>query len=236
MTANARDKTESVPYITMRAGEAEESFWELRASFTAAGSSRLKYRDETRRDRDVQGVLWARMSQKLDPKRQWPTGLPLHRLINPNRQHETMLGLLCQWCKKPARTRTTPKGLLVFLESARRGVPTSSAAVRTAQPPVCLRCAVKAVERWSGLVKHGVVVLLAQSAPLYGVMGTRYEYVNRSIRALDPVDEPIPYGHSALDWVLASQLIRTPRAFTVISVADLYDLAAPATAAQDNYL
>lgn len=159
----------------------------------------MKYRDEARRDREVQGVVWARVSQRLDPENQWPTGLLLHGMVHPARQRETMLGLLCQWCKQPART---PTGELVFLQSARMGVPRSSATVRTAQPPVCLRHAVKAAEGCSGRVKHGAVVLVAQSAPLYGVLGTCHAYVDRAIQVLDPVEEPVPYGHSDLGWIL----------------------------------
>lgn len=231
-TVRERGRTGPVPYITARAGEADQSFLQLRASFSSAGSSRLKYVDETRRDRDVQGVLWARVSQRLDPEHQRPTGRPLHGLVHPVRQRETMRGLLCQWCKQPARS---PAGGLVFLESARADVASASATVRTSQPPVCLRHACKAVERCSGLVKHGAVVLLAQSAPVYGVLGTRYEYVDGVIRALEPVEEPIPYGHHALDWILASQLVRTLRAFTVISLADLNDLTASALPARDGH-
>ncbi|MER5599907.1 hypothetical protein ABT085_22595, partial [Streptomyces sp. NPDC002265] len=65
-------------------------------------------------------------------------------------------------------------------------------------------------------------VFLVQSAPLYGVIGTPYQYADGGLRAL-PADgrEALPYGHPGLRWYLASQLIRRLRAYTVIGLDDL---------------
>lgn len=195
----------------------DESFLALRASFSSAGGSRISYTDESRRDRDPQGVLWARVSQSLD-ERGALTGAPRWREINPAQQRETMSKLLCQFCRKPART---PEGIL-FLHSVEEGVPEPSTSVRTAQPPFCIKHARMAPKRCSRLAKHRSVALLAQSAPLYGVIGTPHRYMpDRSIQVMACDGAPVPYGHADLDWTVASQLVRTLRAFTVVNLDDL---------------
>ncbi|WP_055545670.1 hypothetical protein [Streptomyces kanamyceticus] len=196
----------------------DESLVDLRASFTSAGGSRLSYADERPEDRDVQGALWARVSQSLD-EHGVPTGAPLWRMVNPIRQRETMLRLRCQFCREPARTQD---GIL-FVLSAEECVPEATTTVRTAQPPFCLKHARMAPRRCSHLAEHGHVALLAQSAPLYGVIGTphRYAAADRSIHVLASDGVPVPYGGAALDWMIAAQLVRTLRAFKVINLDDL---------------
>ncbi|MGW7067095.1 hypothetical protein ACWGII_18750 [Streptomyces sp. NPDC054855] len=205
-----------VPYITAREGEEADSFLSLRAAFYAGGSPRLGYWDETKDDRDVRGVLWARVSQSIGDDR-LPTGQPKWRMVHPARQRETMLKLKCQVCVQAARTS---EGIL-FLESKRDGVPTSSTTVRTAQPPVCLRHARVAAKRCPYLAEHGHVALLAQSAPLYGVIGTPHMYGVNGVEVLAGDDAPVPYGDPALRWFLASQLVRTLRSFAVVDLDDL---------------
>ncbi|AZM56401.1 hypothetical protein DMA15_30625 [Streptomyces sp. WAC 01529] len=194
----------------------DESFSALRASFSSAGGSRVRYADERRRDRDAQGVLWARVSQSLD-EHGVLTGAPRWKMINPARQRETMSQLLCQFCREPART---DEGIL-FLHSTKAGALDPSTSLRTTQPPFCREHARTAPEGCSHLAKHGVA-LLAQSAPLYGVVGTPYRYtVDRTIQAMAFDGDPVPYGHADLDWMVASQLVRTVRAFTVVNLEDL---------------
>ncbi|MFD6435874.1 hypothetical protein [Streptomyces venezuelae] len=195
----------------------DDTLLSLRASFTSAGGSRIAYTDERRGDRDPQGVLWARVSQSLD-ERGAPTGKPLWRMISPPRQRETMSQLRCQDCRVLART---PEGL-VFLHSTEDGVPEPSTTVLTAQPPVCLQHARMASKRCSHLAEHGFVALLAQSAPLYGVIGTPHRYTaDRSIQVMACDGVPVPYGHADLDWLVASRLVRHIRAFTVVNLDDL---------------
>lgn len=102
-----------VPYITAREGEEPESYLALRASFDGAGRSALGYWDESREDRDPQGVLWGRCSQSIGVDG-LPSGQPQWRLIHPARQRETMTLLNCQICARPTRT---PEGY-PFLASA----------------------------------------------------------------------------------------------------------------------
>ncbi|WP_327297762.1 MULTISPECIES: hypothetical protein [unclassified Streptomyces] len=85
-----------------------------------------------------------------------------------------------------------------------------------------------AAKRCDHLAEHGHVAILAQSAPLYGVIGTPYAYTSSGLQALAGDDTPVPYGDPALRWFLASQLVRTLRAFTVV---DLDDLVPPLTPA-----
>lgn len=213
---NTLASSRMVPYITARDGEEADSFLSLRATFDPAGMARLGYWDESREDRDVRGVLWGRVSQSIGDDG-LPTGEPKWRLVHPARQRETMLKLRCQVCFADART---DDGIL-FLQSARQGLPTSSAAVRTAQPPVCRRHARAAAKRCDHLVEHGHVALLARSAPLYGVIGTPHVYSDDGIRVLAGDDGPVPYGDPVLRWFLASQLVRSLKAYTVVDLDDL---------------
>lgn len=52
----------TIPYITGREGEVDESFLAIRASFSSAGSNHISRVDERWKNRDAQGVLWARVS------------------------------------------------------------------------------------------------------------------------------------------------------------------------------
>ncbi|MEV0445979.1 hypothetical protein AB0I84_22570 [Streptomyces spectabilis] len=195
----------------------DESFSALRASFSNTGWSRISYTDEGPGDRDAQGVLWARVSQSLDERGEL-TGTPQWRMINPARQRETMTKLLCQFCRTPART---PEGIL-FLHSTKDGIPEPSTTVHTTQPPFCREHARMAPKRCSHLADRGHVALLAQSAPLYGVIGTPHAYAaDRSIQVMACDGVPVPYGHADLAWLVASQLVRTLRAFTVVNLDDL---------------
>ncbi|MGV9883025.1 hypothetical protein [Streptomyces sp. NPDC003006] len=164
----------------------------------------------------MQGVLWARVSQSLD-EHGVLTGAPRWKMIHPARQRETMSQLLCQFCREPART---DEGIL-FLHSTEEGLPDPSISVRTTQPPFCRKHVRMAPKRCPHLAKHGVA-LLAQSAPLYGVVGTPHRYTtDRTIQVMACDGAPVPYGHADLDWMVAAQLVRTLRAFTVVNLEDL---------------
>ncbi|MEU6774665.1 hypothetical protein [Streptomyces sp. NPDC046759] len=62
-----------------------------------------------------------------------------------------------------------------------------------------------------------------QSAPLYGVIGTPYQYSTGGLQVLPATDQPLPYGHPGLRCYLASQMVRRLRAHTVIALGDLPD-------------
>ncbi|MFC9620086.1 hypothetical protein ACFTXM_08840 [Streptomyces sp. NPDC056930] len=206
-----------VPYITAREGEEPESHLALRATFDRAGLSALGYWDESREDRDPRGVLWGRCSQLIG-RDGLPSGRPQWGFVHPARQRETMTHLRCQICVGPTRT---PEGY-PFLAPSAGGVPRPGDILRTWQPPVCLAHLRVAVEQCPHLQK-GYITLMVRSAPLYGVIGTPYQWTARGIKELPGDDTPIPYRASELRWFLASQLVRCLQDFTVV---DLHDLAA----------
>lgn len=203
-----------IPYITAREGEEADSYLALRAGLSPTGVPRLGYWDETAEDRDPRGVLWGRCSQSIGPGR-LPMGRPRWRLVHPARQRGAMLTLRCQVCMAPTNT---PDGHM-FLESG-TGHPDGKM-IRTAQPPVCLQHVRYAAEHCPHLAAHGAIAVQARSAPLYGVIGTPYRYDKTGIHALAGTDAPLPYGHPALTWFLASQLVRT---LHIVRVLDLDDL------------
>ncbi|MFE6018663.1 hypothetical protein ACFQ6O_18585 [Streptomyces sp. NPDC056441] len=204
-----------VPYITAREGEEPESHLALRATFDRAGRPALGYWDESREDRDPRGVLWGRCSQLIG-RDGLPSGRPQWRLVHPARQRETMTRLHCQICASPTRT---PQGY-PFLVRATKGVPRPGDILRTAQPPVCLAHLRAAVEQCPHLQK-GYTALMVRSAPLYGVIGTPYQWTAQGIKELPGDDTPIPYRTSELRWFLASQLVRCLQDFTVVDLDDL---------------
>lgn len=206
-----------IPYITAREGEEADSALTLRARFGYDGVPQLAYWDEGPGDRDPHGVLWARCSQSIGPDR-LPQGAPQWRLVHPSRQRETMMKLLCQLCVGP--TRNADGGRL-FLESASAADLSPGAPVRTAQPPVCLQHARLAVTRCPRLARGGYVALMTRKCPLFGVIGTPYEYGPDGLEALPGNDRPLPYGDPRLRWFLASQLVRELRDYAVVDLNDL---------------
>ncbi|MFE7354890.1 hypothetical protein ACFU8Q_17225 [Streptomyces sp. NPDC057543] len=207
-----------VPYITAREGEEPESVLALRATFDGAGRSALGYWDESQEDRDPRGVLWGRCSQLIG-RDGMPSGPPRRRLIHPARQRETMTRLHCQICAGPTRT---PQGH-PFLEPATKGRPQPGDILRTAQPPVCLAHLRVAVEQCPRL-QEGYTALMVRSAPLYGVIGTPYQWTAQGVKELPGTDTPMPYRTSELRWFLASQLVRCLQDFTVVDLDDLTTL------------
>ncbi|MEV6055218.1 hypothetical protein [Streptomyces sp. NPDC052107] len=205
-----------VPYITSREGEHPDLLLSLRGTHGPDGRLQLGYWDELREDRDLRGVLWGRCSQTIGAD-DLPSGRPQWRMVHPSRQRECMEQLRCQVCAQSARTRHG----IIFLAGPGEVQP-EQAVVRTAQPPVCLKHARPAAEQCPHLCGRPTVFLV-QSAPLYGVIGTPYQYGNGGLQALPATDQPLPYGHPGLRWYLASQMVRRLRAYTVITLGDLPD-------------
>ncbi|MFJ9760063.1 hypothetical protein [Streptomyces sp. NPDC101149] len=217
-TASAANPATSqlVPYITSRADEHPDLLLSLRIQRGPDGHLQLGYWDELKADRDLRGVLWGRCSQTIGADG-LPTGRPRWRMVHPSRQRECMQQLRCQVCALSARTHHG----VIFLAGPGEVRP-QEAVVRTAQPPVCLRHARTAAQQCPHLDGRPTV-FLAQSAPLYGVIGTPYQYSNGGLQALSAANEALPYGHPALRWFLASQMVRRLRAYTIITLDDLPD-------------
>ncbi|MFD7897187.1 hypothetical protein [Streptomyces sp. NPDC059743] len=104
--------------------------------------------------------------------------------------------------------------------------------LKTAQPPLCLSHAVASAEHCGHLVKTGHVALLAESAPLYGVLGIRYQISVGGRRGLEGDEVPILYGHPQAQWFLAPQLVRTLRRVRVVELGDLVSQATSQTTAR----
>lgn len=204
-----------VPYITAREGE-EAAFADFCLRIGHDSRSRVGYRDETPSDLGPRGELWGRCSQSIGPDRM-PVGRPLWSMVHPSRQRECMMKLRCQICVGPAKAAD---GYL-FLESGVPGPPSPGSARLTAHPPVCLPHARASAEQCGHFAKHGLVALMVRSAPLYGVIGTPYQLSARGWRAMPADDTPVPYSDPAVSTVVASQLVRSLRDYTVVRLDEL---------------
>ncbi|MFI5814877.1 hypothetical protein ACIA7S_28460 [Streptomyces sp. NPDC051643] len=211
--------TALVPYITMREGE-EAAPANL---LIYPGTGVLYYADERPEDRDRYKVLWARCSSNPLDARQQPTGEPRWKFMHPGRQRSTMERLLCQVCAQPART---PLGL-VFISAAGVTDPVEPT-VLTDQPPVCARH-IRTVLKLCPALEHDPMVMLATSAPLYGVHGVLYGLKGRSVEPLVHPDEPMAFAHLQTPTMLASKLVRRLSSFRVVDPDELvHNLAAAA--------
>ncbi|MEU2901102.1 hypothetical protein ACWC4E_33765 [Streptomyces sp. NPDC001273] len=65
------------------------------------------------------------------------------------------------------------------------------------------------------------MVLLTQSAPLYGVNGVGYGYGSQGVQVMKRPAGPIPYGHPLLPTVLASQMVRRLSSFRLVGLDEL---------------
>ncbi|UNO42151.1 hypothetical protein KGS77_24845 [Streptomyces sp. MST-110588] len=208
----------AVPYITARRGEEAEITAML--GFRPGGGG-LCYLDEGPGDRDDQGVLWARCSQSREDG--WPVGSPRWGMVHPSRQRETMQGLRCQVCIVQPASRTASGYLFLSTRPKVTGRDWPEG-VLTWQPPLCLGCAVIAVEQCHHLLRAGAVALRARVPRLYGVIGILYT-TGTDLRPV-PVqvseearDTPLPYkDHLLRPWFLASQLVRELRGVTVVDL------------------
>ncbi|MER5996245.1 hypothetical protein [Streptomyces viridosporus] len=131
------------------------------------------------------------------------------------RQRGTMQALRCQICTDRARP---PLGY-IFLAGPNMVDPEQTP-VLTNQPPVCARHARAAAELCPHLTRRPMV-LLAQSAPLYGVNGVGYGYGEQGLQVVARPKGPIPYGHALLSTVLASQLVRRLSSFRTVDLNEL---------------
>ncbi|MEU1217146.1 hypothetical protein ABZ424_33105 [Streptomyces sp. NPDC005790] len=208
-----------VPYVTQRVGEqaAPDNLVLLPARGNRGRERyRLFYADEeTGLDRDLRQVLWARVSFNPYDRRQQPTGDPEWKLMHPFRQRVTMERMRCQIC---AASAVTPLGSIFLAGPA--DYRSLEASLLTNQPPVCARHVTTAANFCPHLGADPVV-LLATSAPVYGVLGTIYGPVDGRVEVVAQPREPLPYGHPNLPTFLASQLVRRMARFRVLTVSQL---------------
>ncbi|MFC9916305.1 hypothetical protein [Streptomyces sp. NPDC127197] len=203
-----------IPFITRREGEdaAPDNLIIVRHP----SGPRLYYMDEDPRDRPLRGVLWARCGFNPVDNRKMPTGTPQWKLMHPYRQMLTMQALRCQVCAEQART---PLGF-IFLAGPKDQDP-AQPTIFTNQPPVCPKHARAAAALCPHLEKNPMVIL-AKSAPLYGVHGTLYGLNARNeVHVVAKPDHPLPFGHPNVPTLLASQLIRRLTSFRALSMDEL---------------
>ncbi|MER6131894.1 hypothetical protein [Streptomyces sp. NPDC001815] len=204
-------ETRLVPYITSRKGEKPGRLADLKVVRGFDRKSGLGYQNERPEDRDVRGALWGRCSEKIGPLGM-PVGEPQWRMVHPRRQRRVMERLLCQVCTRSAKT---PDGY-IFLAGPDENLDHKL----VAQPPVCLGH-VRASAEQCGHLKGRPKVFLVRSAPLYGVLGIRYQISRHGFKALPATKEPLPYGHAGQPWFLASQMVRSLNDATLLRINDL---------------
>ncbi|MCX5420563.1 hypothetical protein [Streptomyces sp. NBC_00078] len=204
-----------VPWITQRKGE-EAAPTNLHILRRRGGSGlRLFYGDEDPRDRPVRGMLWARCSFNHGGDGV-PVGEPLWRFVHPYRQMATMLAGRCQICTRPART---PLGF-IFLAGPKDEDPTKPYILAN-QPPVCARH-VRTTAKLCDHMEGNPMVFLANSAPLYGALGSVYgSGTDGDVRVVSSPEKPVAFSDPRAPLLLASQLVRRLSLFRVLDVDQL---------------
>jgi hypothetical protein len=151
----------------------------------------LAYRDERAEDRDRHGVLWARLEGRPGE------GRPDFGGMHPARQREVVLGMRCQVCGGEA-SRNSKGWLFLFPEGEHSGADRLPEGMLTTKPPVCVPCARFALRHCPHL--RGCAVARVRKPHVWGVYG----------QLLAPGVEGechLPYGHKALPWLLATQML-----------------------------
>jgi hypothetical protein len=155
------------------------------------GARGLAYRDERAGDRDRHGVLWARVEGQAG------AGRPRFGDMHPGRQRSVMLGMRCQVCGGEASR--TSKGWLFLVprgeQPAGGEVPEGAL---TTKPPLCLTCAETALAHCPHL--RDCAVVRVRKARVWGVFGEMFAPGTEGAGHL-------PYGHGALRWLLATQVV-----------------------------
>ncbi|MDT0347287.1 hypothetical protein [Streptomyces litchfieldiae] len=159
----------------------------------------LAYRDETPRDRDRHGVLWARFDEAPGE------GQPNFKAMHPHRQRHTMLHKLCHVCGGPAGR--TSRGVLFLMQrpDARHTPPSWPEDVVTSKPPICRPCAALAVRHCPRLTDP--VIIRSRKPRIWGVFGAFCRpYPDGRVTPF-PHNDYLPYGHPTAHWFLAHQLV-----------------------------
>ncbi|MFE0764162.1 hypothetical protein [Streptomyces smyrnaeus] len=198
-----------VPFI---AGRSEEESY-IGPLTLLPGRTGLAYTDETPYDRDSFGALWVRAPLRPKARR----GKPRLERVHAFRQRRCMLDMRCQVCRQ---SPPAPDGPHLFLmRDVGRPVEEGE---RTTSPPVCVPCAVIAVQVCPPLRDDGYVAAWVGQAPAWGIAGTPYTPGTvTKIPGRDLVQ--VEYGTRRLPWVVAA---RTVVALHTVAPADLHEEAA----------
>lgn len=179
-------------------------------------SQGIAYADESSVDRDLNGLLWSRISSCPG------AGEPRYREMHPLRQRRAMRRLLCQVCAGPADHND--HGTLWLIQDQRdqwHGWPERA---QNTHPPLCLRCARIAVRSCPWL-KQGYVAIRAQSF-VSGAWGGLY----RTGWPHPPLlidTGTLQFGDPRLRWLQADQLVRELVNCTFVDLDRLVQKPAP---------
>lgn len=220
---------DSVPYITLREGERDISDEALVLRYSPGSLSlgvppaaALAYPDERAKDRDHEGILYARVTESLDAAG-WPVGKPDWARVHPARQRECMGEMLCHYCKgQPSRTETGILFLDVAVEE-QRAKPQWPEGSFTYQPPLCLPHAKKALDLCKHGHRHGGFTALRVLKPRWhGVLGTPYQDSAGRPKATrtrtDRATDVIPFNHPHRRLVLGTQYALALHDVTVVDL------------------
>jgi hypothetical protein len=141
--------------------------------------------------------------------------------MDPLRQRECMTGLLCQVCKRPAKTSAGT----VFVEWQRPGEqgPKPLDRITTDTPPVCGACLPVSLRRCSFLRdEQSVRVLLVRKSVLSGVSGTLYRVSDDLTRWIpSEQDAYSSFNRPRYPGMLAQRLYRKLRGVTVLETSEI---------------
>lgn len=179
-----------VPYITAWSSEKKQR------TTLVVRRSRLAYSDEHPLDRDKFGTLWRRVG--ISPG----VGKPEYGAVHSLRQRRTMLRTLCQVCGGPAdQTRDGVLWLMGRAEYEREPWPTP---IESPHPPVCLSCALRAVQLCPHLRGHYTAIRV-QRFHLSGVYGALYVPTLSEPQAIEVAT--LALNDRRVAWLQASQFV-----------------------------
>jgi hypothetical protein len=179
-----------VPFITAWSSEKKHH------TTLVAHRGRLAYADEHPLDRDTFGVLWRRIG--ISPG----VGKPEYGRVHSLRQRRAMLRVLCQVCGGPAGK--TSDGVLWLMGRAEYEREPWPSPIESPHPPVCLRCAVRAVQLCPHLRDHYIAVRVRRFH-LAGVYGALYVPTLTAPKVIDV--QTLALSDSRTSWLQASQFI-----------------------------
>lgn len=127
----------------------------------------IAFPDEVPLDRDRWGVLWVRRALRRGQ------GKPVYGTAHTQRQRDVMRRLRCHVCNGPADR--DDRGVLWVIEDRRGDWEDWPEGVPTVHPPLCLRCAPRAVRECHYLARTTWVALRVRNPEIVGVYDTVYQ-------------------------------------------------------------
>ncbi|MFE9613196.1 hypothetical protein [Streptomyces sp. NPDC006012] len=212
-----------VPFIAPWSEESTPRYRVVERPRFAGGG--IAYADEVSRADRRHDVLWVRRALLRG------RGTPQLAAVHPLRQRQAMSHMLCQVCGETTFNddfrRWGERHL--FLARAVEGRPIHDGE-RTTTPPVCLPCAMEAVESCPPLRKGHAAALVERAQP-WGVAGIAYD--PRTLLPIPPKDPKDPLEEAAFEdpairWTLAARDVVTLHGCTPVDLSELATLGVAA--------